>query len=562
MDSKIPVKAVVPQSRTHSSDLHGDHGQQGRKKEEIEMRLARAVLAFAFVIACGYVVRATPNVVKIDGGQIAGVAADGVRVFKGIPFAAPPVGDLRWSPPQPVVAWTGVKKADTFGPQCVQLPYPTGSPYASMSAPAPMSEDCLYLNVWTAAGANEKRPVMVWIYGGGWTRGAASRGLYDGAALARKGVVVVTANYRLGSLGFLAHPELTAESPHHSSGNYAILDQVAALQWVRKNISAFGGDPTNVTIFGESAGSWSVNTLQATPLAKGLFQKAIGESGARFELNPTFLTPDFPLLTPTIGQAEHSGTGLAKAVGANSLKELRSVPAEKLVAVESFRSSINVDGWVLPANVSTIFAQKKHSAVPVLVGSNANEWTTLSSPATFPKTLDDFHKRIEVQFPGLAKEFDDAYPVKSQADIADAILGLGRDNFFTLQMRTWARMATAGGKAFLYQFTHVPPSPRANEWGAFHASELEYVFGNLGKSFAFKYTETDLKLSDAMSSYWVNFAKTGDPNGKGLPAWTAYDADAEPYLDLGDTVQLKHHLLKAKLDFLERAQEARSSTAR
>jgi len=521
------------------------------------MRFANAVLTLSFVIAGSYVVGATPDVVKVESGQIAGVAADGMRVFKGIPFAAPPVGDLRWKPPQPVVAWTGVKTADKFGPQCVQTPYPAGSPYEA--EPAPMSEDCLYLNIWTPAGANENRPVMVWIHGGGWTKGAASiaKGrVYDGAALASKGVVVVTVNYRLGALGFLAHPELTAESPHHSSGNYAILDHVAALQWVRKNIAAFGGDPANVTIFGESAGSWSVNTLQATPLAKGLFHKAIGESGARFELNPTFLTP-------TLRQAEQSGVALAKAVGANSLKELRSVPAEKLVAVTSFQTLGNVDGWVLPSDVRTAFAQKKHINVPVLVGSNANEWTTLSDPATFPKTMDDFHKRIEVQFPGLSKEFDDAYPVKSEADTTDAILGLGRDNFFTLEMRTWARMVSAGGlKAFLYQFTHVPPSPNAKTWGAYHASEISYVFGNL-RNPAFKYTETDRSLSEVMSSYWVNFAKTGDPNGKGLPAWTAYDASAEPYMDLGDTVQMKNHLQKAQLDFLERAaQQAKSGTAR
>ena len=513
----------------------------------------------AIAIAGSFPLFAADQTVKVDGGRVAGAEDDGVRVFKGIPFAAPPVGDLRWKPPQPVVAWTGVRKADTFGPQCVQLPYPAGSPYAS--APAPMSEDCLSLNVWTAAGANEKRPVMVWIYGGAWTRGATSLSMYDGAALAKKGVVVVTTNYRLGPLGFLAHPELSAESPHHSSGNYAILDHVAALQWVRKNISGFGGDPANVTIFGESAGSWSVNTLQATPLAKGLFHKAIGESGARFELNPTFLTPS--LLTPTLGQAEQGGVAYARAVGADSITALRSVPAEKLVAVVPFRSSTNVDGWVLPADVRTIFTQKKHSGMPVLVGSNANEWTTLSSLAAFPKTLDDFHKRIDAQFAELAKEFDDVYPVKTEADIANAILGLARDNLFTFQMRTWARVVTAGGrKAFLYQFTRVPPGPRAREWGAFHASEIEYVFGNLGKFWVFQYTETDRALSDAMSTYWVNFAKTGDPNGNGLPAWTAYDPGAEPYLDLGDTVQLKHHLLKAQVDFLERAQQARSSDAR
>jgi len=407
---------------------------------------------------------------------------------------------------------------------------------------------------------------MVWIYGGGWTRGSASEGMggvffpYDGAALAKKGVVVVTTNYRLGPLGFLAHPELTAESPHHSSGNYAILDHIAALRWVQKNIAAFGGDPANITIFGESAGSWSVNTLQATPLAKGLFHKAIGESGARFEVNPTFLIPDIPIRTPTLGQAEQSGLAFAQRVGANSLRDLRKIPAEKLVA-QMFPTSINVDGWVLPADIRTVFAQKKHSAVPVLVGSNADEWTTLSNPATFPKTLDEFHGLIDRQFQRLPMEFDALYGVKSEADIASAMLGLGRDYFLTLEMRTWARMVTAGGRnAYLYQFTHVPPSPNAKAWGAYHASEIAYVFGNLGIP-TFKYTDTDRSLSEAMSTYWVTFAKTGNPNANGLPTWTAYDTDAEPYLDLGDPVQLKHHLLKAQLDFLERAQKPRSSTS-
>jgi para-nitrobenzyl esterase len=509
--------------------------------------MLRRILVFviAVVVLGSLRMLAATETVKVDGGQIGGVTAGGVRVFKGIPFAAPPVGELRWKPPQPVVAWTGVKRAETFGPQCPQAPYPPGSPYAM--APAPMSEDCLYLNVWTAAPANDKRPVMVWIHGGAWTRGSGATPAYDGTPLAKKGVVVVTTNYRLGPLGFLAHPELTAESPQHASGNYAILDHVAALQWVQKNIAAFGGDPSNVTIFGESAGSWSVNTTQATPLAKGLFHKAIGESGAQFAR------------TPTLSQAEQGGVALAKAVGAESLKALRAVPAEKLAAVQSFRTSINVDGWVLPENVRTLFAQKKHSDVPVLVGSNANEWTTLSSPAQFPKTMDAFRQRIDGQFPGLAKEFDDVYPVKSEADIAEAMLGLGRDTTFTLEMRTWARMVTAGGrKAFLYQFTHVPPGPNAKTWGAYHAAEIGYVFGNLLNP-TFRYTDTDRTLSDVMSSYWANFAKTGDPNGKGLPAWAAYDADAEPYLELGGTVQAKRHLLKAQLDFLERAQQRRSA---
>ena len=501
-------------------------------------------LVLVALFACAWVMAAAPDTITVDGGQISGASSDGVRVYKGIPFAAPPVGDLRWKAPQPVVAWSGVKNADTFGPQCVQQPYPAGSPYAM--APAPMGEDCLYLNVWSAAGTGDKRPVMVWIHGGAWTRGSGSTPTYDGAALAKKGVVVVTTNYRLGPFGFLAHPELTAESAQHASGNYAILDHVAALKWVQKNIAAFGGNPANVTIFGESAGSWSVNVVQATPLAKGLFHHAIGESGAQFARNPR------------LADAEKGGVALAKAVGADSLKALRAVPAETLLEVQSFRSGANVDGWVLPDEVRTIFAQKKQNDMPVLIGSNANEWTTLSSPAQFPKTLDAFHTRMEAQFPGMAKELDAVYPVKTDADIAEAMLGLGRDTTFTLEMRTWARMVTtAGRKAFLYQFTRVPPGPNP-KWGAYHASEIAYAFNNVGsRPWA---TDTDKRLADQMSSYWVNFATTGDPNGKGLPAWTPYDQRTEPYLDLGDAVQVRNHLLKAQLDFLEQAQQRRQAS--
>ena len=484
---------------------------------------------------------AAPAAISVDGGQIAGTSADGVRAYKGIPFAAPPVGELRWKAPQPVVPWSGVKAADTFGSQCMQQPYPANSPYAS--APAPTSEDCLYLNVWTAAGAGEKRPVMVWIHGGAWTRGSGATPTYDGTAFAKKGVVVVTANYRLGPFGFLAHPELTAESAHHSSGNYAILDHIAALTWVQKNIAAFGGNPAHVTIFGESAGSWSVNVVQATPLAKGLFHRAIGESGAQFAR------------TARLADAEKGGVALAAAVGADSLKALRSVPAEKILAVQSFRTGVNVDGWVLPEDVRSLFSQKKQSDVPVLIGSNANEWTTLSNPAQFPKTLDDFHTRMAAQFPGLAAELNAVYPVKSDADIAGAMLDLGRDQTFTLEMRTWARMVVASGrKAFLYQFTRVPPGPNP-AWGAYHASEIAYVFNNLSsRPWA---TDVDRRLADQMSSYWVNFATSGDPNGKGLPSWTPYDTGTEPYLDLGDAVQVRNHLLKAQLDFLEQAQQRR-----
>jgi para-nitrobenzyl esterase len=342
---------------------------------------------------------------------------------------------------------------------------------------------------------------------------------------------------------------LTAESPNHSSGNYAILDHVAALRWVQKNVAAFGGDPTRVTIFGESAGSWSVNVVQATPLARGLFHRAIGESGGQFAR------------TASLADAEKAGAALAASLGADSLGALRALPADKLNTAQSFRTGVNVDGWVLPEDVRTRFTQKQHSNVPVLVGSNANEWTTLSSAATFPKTLEDYRKRIEAQFGSKANDVEAAYPVKTEADIADAMLALGRDTTFTLEMRTWARLATAAGqRAYLYQFTHVPPSPNAKTWGAYHAAEIPYVFGTL-RSRPWPFTDTDFTLSDRMSSCWTNFATGGDPNGAGLPAWAPYDAASEPYMELGDTLQVKTHLLKRQLDALEEAQQARRRTS-
>ncbi|HWX42998.1 MAG TPA: carboxylesterase/lipase family protein [Blastocatellia bacterium] len=497
------------------------------------------------------------DVVRVDGGQISGTSADGVGIYKGIPFAAPPVGDLRWKPPQPVLKWDGVRKCETFGPECPQSAYPAGSLY--YSAPQPQSEDCLYLNVWTAAAPGDKKPVMVWIHGGGLTRGSGANRAYDGTAFAKKGVILVTINYRLGPLGYLAHPELTAESPNHSSGNYGILDQIAALKWVQKNIAAFGGNPGLVTIFGESAGSWSVNALVATPLARGLFQRAIGESGGSFGPG-AYLKQD----RNKMPSAEKNGAAFAKAVGAESISALRAVPAEKIISVftndpegKKFSTQPAVDGWVLPDEIRNIFAQGKQNDVPVIVGSNGNEMTSLTVPGTLPKTVDDYHKRLAQQYGGSTKELDSVYPVKTDADVTKAYLDLVRDVIFTLPMRTWARMTGTGhSKAWLYQFTHVPPNPNSNYLGAYHAGEIVYVFHNLNRP-GIAYTEVDSKLSDMMISYWVNFATTGNPNGKGLPQWAPYNTQQEPYMDFGDTAQLRNHLLKQQLDFLEQFQKDR-----
>jgi para-nitrobenzyl esterase len=503
------------------------------------------------------------DTIRVEGGLISGTAADGVRSFKGIPFAAPPVGELRWKPPQPVVAWEGVRACHACGPDCPQAPYPQGSLF--YSPPRQQSEDCLYLNVWTAGKAGDQRPVMVWIHGGALTRGSGATRTYDGTNFARKGVVLVTINYRLGPLGYLAHPELTeehnlvAESPQRSSGNYGVLDQIAALKWVQKNIAAFGGDPARVTIFGESAGSWSVNALVASPLAKGLFHRAIGQSGGSF--GPmTYLKED----RSGRPAAEKIGAAFAKAAGADSLKALRALPAEKIIEVfnndpegRKFRTAPNVDGWALPDEIRQIFASGKQNDVPVIVGSNANEMTSLTVPATVPKTLAEYRKRVEAQYGESIKEFDAVYPAKSEAEIAAAYLGSLRDATFTLPMRTWARMtATGRAKAYLYFFSRVPPNPNSAYLGAYHAAEIAYVFNNLNRQNAML-QPADYKLAEMMTSYWVNFAVTGDPNGKGLPQWTPYSRAAEPYLDFGDTVQLRHHLLKAQLDFIEQFQQRR-----
>ena len=445
--------------------------------------------------------------VRTEGGLVTGLPGHNaaVQVFKGIPYAAPPTGNLRWRAPKPAPAWKGVKAAADFSPVCLQAPYPQGSIYFRPAEP--MSEDCLYLNVWTGAqAAKERRPVMVWIHGGALTRGSGSVDVYDGEALAAKGVVLVTINYRLGVFGFLAHPELTKESDRNASGNYAFLDQIAALEWVKKNIAAFGGDPKRVTIFGESAGSWSVNYLVATPLAKGLFQRAIGESGGAFA----------PM--KTLAEAEQMGLKLGTSVA-----ELRAKPAEELLKTTSLGTfPPNVDGWLLPRDVYTIFAEGKQNDVPVIVGSNANEATTLA-PWPANGKAEAFAAQIKHRFGAAAEEALKIYPAENDEQARESHYASFRDFTFGWEMRTWARLQTQTGKskAYLYYFSRKPPGPQSERLGAFHAAEIAYVFGNLTPPRP--WDATDRALSDEMMSYWVNFAAKGDPNGGGLPRWAAYE---------------------------------------
>lgn len=510
--------------------------------------LAIRALVLMSVLAISFPVLAAEPI-RVDGGLIKGTVEDGVQVFKGVPFAATTAGENRWRPPQPVASWEGTRECVAYGPDCPQAPYPKESIY--YRAPGPQSEDCLSLNIWSAAAPGEKRPVMVWIHGGALTRGSGSVATYDGGSLAKKSVVLVTINYRLGPLGYLAHPELTAESEHKSSGNYGVLDQIAALQWVHRNIAAFGGDPGCVTIFGESAGSWSVNVLVATPLARGLFHRAIGESGAQF-------SPGTPL-----SQIEESGATFGKACGANSLADMRALPVEKIMEVFStpagagFRTRVGTDGWVLPQDVHDTFATGKHNDVPVIVGSNANEMTSLTPISAIPKTLAAYEQRAKAFFGAATAGAIALYPAKTDADAGRAFLGVSRDITFTQPMRAWARATIKGkSKAYLYQFTRVPPVPNREYLGAFHAAEIAYAFDNLTKS-PRKNEPVDFNLAKTMSAYWVNFARTGDPNGEGLPKWEPYNEKDEPYLDLGETVALKNHLLKKELDFIEQHPVAR-----
>jgi para-nitrobenzyl esterase len=509
--------------------------------------------------------RADDAPISIDTGMVAGARSDSapsVRVYKGIPFAAPPVGELRWRPPQAAAKWEGVRECKAFGPVCPQAPYAEGSIY--YQKPQPQSEDCLYLNVWTAADKpDEKRPVMVWIHGGALTRGAGSLPIYDGTNLAKQGVVLVTINYRLGPFGYLSHPLLSKESPRGASGNYGVLDQIAALEWVKRNIAAFGGDSERVTIFGESAGSWSVCALVASPLAKGLFHRAIGQSGGCFGLMPD-LKSEFHGQPPAEARGEKLAAILECDKAADPLAAMRSKSAQEILTAVAqeppgTRTAACVDGWVFPQEIAAIYAAEKQAAIPVMVGSNADEGTSLFAAAV-PPTHDAYEEAVRKKYGTLADAFGKVYPVTSDSDVRNAFLHAMRDEWFTWEMRVWARSTQqAGQSAYLYYFSHVPPHPQRAELGAYHAAEIPYVFDNL-KLVPWETAAADQALATAVSGAWVRFATTGDPNGGGLPKWDAYQPTSEPYLDFGDKVQAAQGLLKTECDFFDTYMTARRAT--
>ena len=470
--------------------------------------------------------------VKTQSGVVEGVAASspGVRVFRGIPFAVPPVGALRWKAPQPVKPWKGVRKATEFGPRCMQAPI-----YSDMifrdRAGMPMSEDCLYLNVWTPAkSAKDGLAVMVWFYGGGFQAGSSSEPRYDGENFAAKGIIVVSVNYRLGIFGFLSHPELTKESREHASGDYGLMDQIAGLRWVKKNIAAFGGDPEKVTIAGESAGSLSVSALMASPLSKGLIRGAIGESGAFFGHPPAGSA-----MQP-LSETEKTGTKFAESIGAKDLSALRAKNAEDLLAASqkdpSARFWPSVDGYVLPQDVAAIFAEGKQSHVPLLAGWNAQEASWAVVYAKEKPTAQTFPEQMHARFNDRAAEVLKLYPASSDEEARKSAIALASDLFIVYITWEWLEQQNKTGQATVYGYVFdrtppVSPDMKVNgvspkELGARHACEIEYVFGAL-KSQPNPWEPLDFKISDAMASYWANFTKTGDPNGPGLAKWPAYD---------------------------------------
>ena len=436
----------------------------------------------------------------------------------------------------------------------MQAPYPEGSFYASPLVE--VGEDCLYLNVWTAAEAeNDLRPVMVWIHGGALTRGSGSLPLYDGTALAKKGVVVVTMNYRLGAFGYLAHPALSAESERGASGNYGVLDQILALEWVRDNIANFGGDPERVTIFGESAGSWSVNALQASPLAEGLFHRVIGQSGGLFD--------GLPELGPAgeQGTAESAGVAFVKRLGIEgegAAAGLRELDAETILAEASkqgaFATRPNIDGWVLPKQIAAVYRAGEQADVPVLVGSNRDEATSLMG-RMLPSTKAAVEFLVKSQFPDVADEFFEVYPVATDADARRAFIDAFSDRIFAWHMKTWATLSeTVDAPAYLYFFTHAPPHPEKDFFGAYHAAEIAYAFDNLDQ-LDYEYAEEDRRLAEAMSSYWVAFAATGDPNSSGRPdlaAWPEFERGSAHHLELGPAIEAGSRLHEERMKLWDR----------
>jgi para-nitrobenzyl esterase len=471
----------------------------------------KRIILLAAILYCVVVSAQQPEPVKVDCGLLQGTTEDGLNVYRGIPFAAPPVAGLRWKAPQPAAKWTGVRNAEKFAPGAIQ----------GINPPSGKSEDCLYLNVWSPAkSTKEKVPVLVWIYGGGFAVGYTSDPMYDGAKLAKKGVMVVSIAYRLGALGFLAHPELSAESPNRISGNYGLLDMIAGLKWIKQNIASFGGDPNKVTIFGESAGGIAVSMLCASPLAKGLFQGAISESGGSFGPSRATTYPGENM--KSLRDAELSGVAYAIAAGVTNIDELRQIDADKLPGGRGIGMSWPIiDGYVVPGDQHDLYEAGKYNDVPVLIGYNSDEGASFSPP----KTREDYIAGVQKRYGKFADQLVGAYPAGTGV-VPKTARDLSRDAAFGWQTWSWATLQskTGNSKVFYYYFDQHPDYPDSSKkagYGSPHGQEVAYVFQHVNTADPL-ITKTDIGISDAMTTYWTNFAKYGTPNGPGVPAWPVF----------------------------------------
>jgi para-nitrobenzyl esterase len=510
--------------------------------------------------------------VKIANGTLEGVShkSSGVRSFKGIPFGEPPLGDLRWKPPKPVKNWQGVRKVDKFGPRCMQRPI-----FGDMSFRSDgMSEDCLYLNVWTPAKSDsEKLPVLVYFFGGGFVAGDGSEGRYDGERMAKKGIVAITVNYRLGVFGFFAHPELTKESPQRASGNYGLFDQHAALKWVQQNIAAFGGDPKRVTIAGESAGSIAVSAQMASPLSKNLIAGAIGESGSILGA----------LSAVPLAQGEQIGVKFAASLGkgdAPSLAELRAMSAEQLLEATAKpgqpRFTTTVDGYFFPQSPFDIYALGEQAHVPLLAGVNSEEMGYFAVMGRETPTVENYRKALERLYPGRSEEVFRLYPASNETEVMDAAQDLASDRFISYSTWKWVDVATKTGGKPTYYYLYARPrpamrpemgdaqpglaggvvrgqqaaaNPRPQPRGAVHSAEIEYAMGNLDLNKVYAWTPDDYKVSQVMQDYFANFIKTGNPNGKGLPNWPKFSEGQRIVIDVNTRAEADK--ARARYQFLD-----------
>ncbi len=478
----------------------------------------------------------TPSstLVKTANGLVDGtVEKSGVRSFKGIPFAAPPVGDLRWKEPQPAKDWQGVRQAKQFAANPMQY-----NVFGDMNfRSAGVNEDCLYLNVWVPPGNSKSRPVLVYFYGGGFVAGGGSEPRYDGESMATKGIVTITVNYRLGVFGFMSHPELTKEAPQHSSGNYGLLDQVAALRWVQKNIAAFGGDPKRVTIAGESAGSIAVSALMASPLSKNLIAGAIGESGSVLGA----------LSAAPLNKGEEAGVNFADSLGLHSLSELRGLSADSLLAASKrlgvFRFPVTIDGYFFPKSPFDIYKAGEQAHVPLLAGWNSEENNYHSIFGNETPSKENFTKAVQKFYGDSAAEALRYYNPATDEEARQVATDLASDRFISYSTWKWIDLQskTSGKPVYRYLFSRARPSSAG---GAVHSAEIEYAMGNLATNKAFAWTPDDYKVSKIMEEYFANFIKTGNPNGGGLPTWPAINkSTAVPvmHIDVSTRVEPEQH---------------------